>query len=116
MKRKLLPQVDMTSGRILPNVIAFAIPLIITSYLQLLYNAADLVVVGKWAGDACLAAVGATGSTINLLLNVFLGLSVGAGVVLPIITARRIRMAATEPCIRLFLSLLSAAFSSAALP
>lgn len=81
MKRKLLPQVDMTSGRILPNVIAFAIPLIITSYLQLLYNAADLVVVGKWAGDACLAAVGATGSTINLLLNVFLGLSVGAGVV-----------------------------------
>lgn len=81
MKRKLLPQVDMTSGRILPNVIAFAIPLIITSYLQLLYNAADLVVVGKWAGDACLAAVGVTGSTINLLLNVFLGLSVGAGVV-----------------------------------
>ncbi len=71
----------MTSGRILPNIIAFAIPLIITSYLQLLYNAADLVVVGKWAGDACLAAVGATGSTINLLLNVFLGLSVGAGVV-----------------------------------
>ena len=81
MKISKLPQVDMTSGRILSNIIAFAIPLILTSYLQLLYNAADLVVVGKWAGDACLAAVGATGPTINLLLNVFLGLSVGAGVV-----------------------------------
>lgn len=74
----------MTAGRILPNIIAFAIPLILTSYLQLLYNAADLVVVGNFAGDAstaALAAVGATGPTINLLLNVFLGLSVGAGVV-----------------------------------
>ena len=71
----------MTTGRIFPKIISFAIPIILTNYLQLLYGAADLVVVGRYAGHACLAAVGATGSTTNLLLNLFIGLSVGAGVV-----------------------------------
>ena len=53
-------QVDMTKGPLLTKIIAFAIPLMLTSMLQLLYNAADVLVVGKFAGDASLAAVGST--------------------------------------------------------
>ncbi|MEE0896619.1 MAG: MATE family efflux transporter, partial [Acutalibacteraceae bacterium] len=75
-------QVDMTKGPLLTKIIAFAIPLMLTSMLQLLYNAADILVVGKFAGDASLAAVGSTGALISLIVNVFVGLSLGTGVVL----------------------------------
>ena len=75
-------QVDMTKGPLLTKIIAFAIPLMLTSMLQLLYNAADVLVVGKFAGDASLAAVGSTGALISLIVNVFVGLSLGTGVVL----------------------------------
>ena len=73
-------EMDMTTGPILPNMIRFAIPLMLSSLLQLLYNAADMVVVGRFAGSTSLAAVGATGSITSLLVNLFLGLSVGANV------------------------------------
>ena len=72
---------DMTTGPLLPKVLAFLGPLILTGILQLLYNAADIVVVGRFAGPQALAAVGSTGALINLLVNVFMGLSVGASVV-----------------------------------
>ncbi|MBR5866792.1 MAG: MATE family efflux transporter [Spirochaetaceae bacterium] len=72
---------DMTSGPILVNLLKFSIPLILSSILQLLFNAADIVVVGRFAGDASLAAVGSTSSLINLLVNLFIGLSVGTNVV-----------------------------------
>ena len=75
-------QVDMTKGPLLTKIIAFAIPLMLTSMLQLLYNAADVLVVGKFAGDESLAAVGSTGALISLIVNVFIGLSLGTGVVL----------------------------------
>jgi len=58
----------------------FSLPLIASGVLQLLFNAADMVVVGQWAGKECLAAVGSTGSLINLMVNVFIGLSVGGSV------------------------------------
>lgn len=74
-------EIDMSQGSILKNLINFAIPLMLTSVLQLLYNAADIVVVGRWTGSAALAAIGATSSLYALLVNVFLGLSVGVGVV-----------------------------------
>ena len=74
-------EVNMTEGPLLKKIILFAIPLMLTGMLQLLYNAADIVVVGKFAGDASLAAVGSTTSLINLIVNTFLGLSLGAGVV-----------------------------------
>jgi putative MATE family efflux protein len=61
-------------------MLKFAVPLMLSSILQLLFNAADVVVVGKFAGDDALAAVGCTGSLINLLINLFMGLSVGANV------------------------------------
>jgi len=75
-------EMDMTTGALLPKVLMFSGPLILTGILQLLYNAADIVVVGRFAGAQALAAVGSTGSLINLLVNVFMGLSVGASVVI----------------------------------
>lgn len=71
---------DMTSAPFLKKIFIFSIPLILTGLLQLAYNTADVVVVGRFAGSEALAAVGSTGSLINLLLNVFIGLSMGSGV------------------------------------
>ncbi len=73
-------EMDMTSGSLLGKVLLFAGPLMLTGILQLLYNAADIIVVGNFAGPQALAAVGSTSSLINLLVNVFMGLSVGTSV------------------------------------
>lgn len=73
-------EIDMTEGALLPKVLMFSLPLIASGILQLLFNAADMVVVGRWAGKEYLAAVGSTGSLINLMVNVFIGLSVGGSV------------------------------------
>ena len=70
----------MLEGPLLPSIITYTIPIIITSFLQLLFNAADLVIVGRFCGSVSVAAVGATGSITNLIVNLFVGLSVGAGV------------------------------------
>ena len=77
---------DLTSGALLPKIILFTLPLIATGILQLLFNTADTVVVGRWGGEtkeareAALAAVGSCGALINLIINLFIGLSVGANV------------------------------------
>ncbi|MBQ8280744.1 MAG: MATE family efflux transporter [Roseburia sp.] len=71
---------DLCEGSILKKMLLFALPLITSSILQLFFNAADVIVVGQFAGDNALAAVGSNGSIINLLVNVFMGLSVGANV------------------------------------
>ncbi len=73
-------KVDMTEGPFLKKMIFFAIPLILTGLLQSLYNAADLVVVGQFRGDVAVAAVGSTSSLTNLIVGLFMGLSVGSGV------------------------------------
>ena len=73
---------NMTSGPFLKKILVFSVPLMLTGLLQLAYNTADVIVVGRFAGKEALAAVGSTGSLINLLLNVFLGLSMGAGVMI----------------------------------
>ena len=70
----------MVNGPILKKMLLFTIPLMFSSILQLLFNAADIVVVGRFAGDNSLAAVGCNGALINLMTNVFLGLSVGGNV------------------------------------
>ena len=72
--------VDMTEGPFFKKMLVFAIPIVLTGILQCLYNAADLVVVGQFRGDLAVAAVGSTGSLTNLILGLFMGLSVGAGV------------------------------------
>lgn len=74
-------EIDMSSGPILGKLLKFAVPLIFSSVLQLLFNAADIVVVGRFAGDNSLAAVGSTTSLINLLTNLFIGLSIGSNVI-----------------------------------
>lgn len=72
--------IDMCSGPIVSRLLLFAGPLMLSSILQLLFNAADVIVVGKYAGDNSLAAVGMTGPLINLLVSAFLGLSIGSNV------------------------------------
>ena len=74
-------QLDMTKGPIFKELIIFSVPLILSGVLQLLFNAADVIVVGRFAGDNSLAAVGSTSSFINLMLNLFIGLSIGSSVV-----------------------------------
>ena len=73
-------EMDMCNGPLLGKILIYAIPLMLSSILQLLFNAADVIVVGRFAGHESLAAVGSTSSLINLLINVFIGLSVGANV------------------------------------
>lgn len=73
-------EMDMCSGSLLPKILLYSLPLMLSGILQLLFNAADVVVVGRFAGSNALAAVGSTSSLINLLVNVFMGLSVGTNV------------------------------------
>lgn len=73
-------EIDMCSGSVPVKMLLFSVPLICSGMLQLLFNAADVVVVGQFAGDDSLAAVGSTSSLINLFTNIFIGLSVGCNV------------------------------------
>nr|MBO2494483.1 MATE family efflux transporter [Clostridia bacterium] len=72
---------DMCSGPLFSKILIFALPIMAMNILQLLFNAADMIVVGRFSGREALAAVGATGSLINLIVNTFMGLSVGTVVV-----------------------------------
>ena len=72
--------IDMLNGPLFGNIVRFTIPIILSSILQLLFNAADLVVVGQFCGSVSVAAVGSTSSLCSLIVNLFVGLSVGAGV------------------------------------
>lgn len=71
---------DMCEGPLLKKMLIFALPLMASSMLQLLFNAADIIVVGRFAGDESLAAVGSTSALINLMVNLFVGLSIGTNV------------------------------------
>lgn len=73
-------EIDMCNGPLLGKILIFYVPLMLSGILQLLFNAADIVVVGRFAGNEALAAVGSTGSLTNLIVNLFIGLSVGANV------------------------------------
>ncbi len=73
-------EIDMCHGPLLGKILLFTLPLMASGILQLLFNAADMIVVGRWGDSSSLAAVGSTGSLINLMVNVFLGLSVGSNV------------------------------------
>jgi len=75
-----IQSVEMTSGSVFPKIARFSLPLAATGILQLLFNAADIIVVGKFSGSTSLAAVGATSSLINLLIGAFIGISIGANI------------------------------------
>lgn len=72
--------INMCEGAILPKLFLFAVPLILSSILQLLFNAADVIVVGRFSGSTSLAAVGSTTSLTMLLVNLFVGISIGTNV------------------------------------
>lgn len=80
---------DMTQGPVFSQVIFFALPIMLSSILQLLFNAADTIVVGRFAGNEALAAVGSVGSLNNLIISLFIGLSVGANVLVARFTGSR---------------------------
>ena len=73
-------EIDMTSGPLLKKLLLFVLPLMASGVLQLLFNAADVIVVGKFAGSLALAAVGSTGSLVNLIVNLFIGTATASNV------------------------------------
>ena len=73
--------IDMINGPITSSIILFAIPMLISGLLQILFNAADTIVVGRFAGHTSMAAIGSTGSITHLLVNLFMGISIGVNVV-----------------------------------
>ncbi len=75
-------EIDMTTGPLISKILVFSIPLMISGILQLLFNAADIIVVGQFVGPQAMAAVGSTGSLNNLIVNIFLGLSIGSSVLM----------------------------------
>ena len=78
--KKFFGAQDMTVGKPLSNLIAFSVPLLIGNFAQQMYNTVDSIVVGQYCGDSALAAVGASGPILNLLLLLFMGISTGAGI------------------------------------
>lgn len=81
LKRSGNYEIDMIHGSIMPKLVTFFIPLMLSGVLQLLFNAVDLVVVGKWAGSNALAAVGATTALIHMFSNLMMGVSMGTNVI-----------------------------------
>lgn len=79
-KREKSYEIDMCNGPLMSKIITFFFPLMLSGILQLLFNAADVIVVGRFSGSESLAAVGSTTALINLLVNIFIGLSIGANV------------------------------------
>lgn len=80
LMRRTARETDMLNGPVLRPLIKYTIPIMLSGLLQLMFNAADVAVVGRFAGDNALAAVGSTGSLTSLIVNLFIGLSVGANV------------------------------------
>lgn len=81
-RQKKSYEMNMCEGPLVGKMLIFTIPLMFSGILQLLFNAADTIVVGRYAGSQALAAVGSTTSLINLLVNMFMGLSVGANILI----------------------------------
>ena len=73
-------EIDMCNGSILDKLISFSVPLMLSGILQLLFNAVDIIVVGRFTGSEALAAVGSTTALINVFVNLFIGISLGANV------------------------------------
>ena len=71
-------EIDMCNGTVLDKLISFSIPLMLSGILQLLFNAVDIIVVGRFTGSQALAAVGSTTALINVFTNLFIGVSLGA--------------------------------------
>lgn len=73
-------EIDMCNGSIMDKLVSFALPLMLSGILQLMFNAVDIIVVGRFAGSQALAAVGSTTALINMFVNLFMGISLGTNV------------------------------------
>lgn len=73
-------EIDMCNGSIMDKLVSFALPLMLSGILQLMFNAVDIIVVGRFSGSGALAAVGSTTALINVFTNLFIGISLGANV------------------------------------
>lgn len=78
MKNKY--EIDMCNGSIMDKLVSFSLPLMLSGILQLMFNAVDIIVVGRFAGSQSLAAVGSTTALINMFVNLFIGSSLGTNV------------------------------------
>ena len=87
----------MINGPLLGKIVLFAIPLALTGVLQLLFNAVDIIVVGQYEGELAVAAVGSTGSLINLIVCLFVGVSVGVNISLACIIPSTIMLSSSKP-------------------
>ena len=91
-------EIDMCNGSIMDKLISFSLPLMLSGILQLMFNAVDIVVVGRFSGSQALAAVGSTSALINMFTNLFIGVSLGANV----LAARFMPRDVPRKCQRLF--------------
>lgn len=89
--RALFDVQDMTTGSPMRNIVQFSVPLLIGNLAQQLYSTVDSIVVGRYVGDTALAAVGASGPVINLLIVLFVGISTGAGIMVSRISVQNKR-------------------------
>lgn len=78
MKQTKSFEIDMCNGTLMDKLISFSIPLMLSGILQLMFNAVDIIVVGRFAGSESLAAVGSTTALINVFTNLFIGISLGS--------------------------------------
>ena len=74
-------EIDMNTGALFPKLLLFSVPLMLSGVFQLLFNAADMIVIGKYASTDALAAIGGTSSLINFFVNVAIGISIGSNVI-----------------------------------
>ena len=94
-------EIDMCNGTLMDKLISFSLPLMLSGILQLLFNAVDIIVVGRFTGSQALAAVGSTTALINIFTNLFIGISLGANVL-----AARLLLAKRKKCQRQYIHLL----------
>ncbi len=80
-KKKKKKEVDLLNGPILPKIISYSLVIMATNLMQMLFNTADMIIVGKFAGNECLGAVGATTALVSLFLSLFTGFAVGVSVI-----------------------------------
>ena len=73
---------DMVHGPLIKNIFIFSLPLMMSNLLEIAFNAADTIVVGKFSGQEALAAVGATGPIVNFMVSLFTGLAIGSNIVI----------------------------------
>ena len=80
-KDKKKKEIDLLNGPILPKIVSYSLVIMVTNLMQMLFNTADMVIVGKFAGNECLGAVGATSALVALFLSLFTGFAVGVSVI-----------------------------------